>query len=154
MSNPKQPGTDLVSPQMRILWTQARDRIHQALASSEFSDLRAEHLSVLQYPGPDGERPAALAERSGLSRQAINHQLRGLQDAGYIERGPRSVDPGRGRVVTLTERGHAAIAFIESTVGALEREWAQAIGERRFDALRAAIEDLVAAVRPAPRADF
>jgi len=139
---------------MRILWTQARDRIHHALADSEFSDLRAEHLSVLQYPGPDGERPAALAERTGLSRQAINHQLRGLQDAGYIERG-RSIEPGRGRrVVTLTKRGHAAIAFIESTVAALEREWAQAIGERRFETLRAAVDELVAAVRPAQREDF
>ena len=136
-------GSELVSPQMRVLWQHARDRIHEALAGSEFRDIRAEHLAVLQYPGPDGERPSVLAARAGMSRQAINHLVRGLEDSGYLERGP-SVYPSRGRVITLTQRGHDALVFIRATVGALEREWAAAIGERRFEAMRSAIEDLLA----------
>jgi DNA-binding MarR family transcriptional regulator len=144
-SSRKPTDTALVTPQMRILWTQARERIHEALADSEFRDIRAEHLSVLQYPGPEGVRASDLATRAGLSRQAINHQLRVLEDAGYVERGDSLLEPGLGRVVTLTDRGREAIAFIQSTVGALEREWSQEIGERRFDALRAALRDLVAA---------
>lgn len=137
-------GDELVSVQMRVLWQRARDRINDALAASEFSDIRAEHLSVLQYPGPHGERPSVLAARAGMSRQAINHLVRGLEDAGYLERGP-SIVPGQGRAVTLTPRGDEAIAFIRATVAALEREWAAALGDRRFEAMRSAIEDLLAA---------
>jgi len=143
-------GSELVSPQMRVLWQQARDRIHDALAGSEFSDIRAEHLSVLQYPGPHGERPSVLAARAGMSRQAINHLLRGLQDAGYVERGPH-IDPSVGRVITLTPRGQEALKFIRATVAGLEREWAAAIGERRFEAMRSAIEDLLASREATPR---
>jgi MarR family. len=45
-------------------------------------------MAVLQHPGPDGQRPSALAARSGMSRQAINHLVSHLERAGYLERYP------------------------------------------------------------------
>jgi hypothetical protein len=34
--------------------------------------LRLPHIAVLQFPGPDGVRPGTLAERAGMSKQAMN----------------------------------------------------------------------------------
>jgi hypothetical protein len=33
-------------------------------------------MAVLQFPGPDGIRPGVLAERAGMSEQAMNQLLR------------------------------------------------------------------------------
>ena len=44
------------------------------------------HMAVLQFPGPDGVRSGTLAERAGISTQAINQLLRSLEDLGYITR--------------------------------------------------------------------
>ena len=38
---------------MRVLWQEARDRIHEAFAEGGYGDVRAEHLAVLQHPGQD-----------------------------------------------------------------------------------------------------
>ena len=43
-------------------------------------------MAVLQFPGPDGVRPGTLAERAGMSKQAMNQLLRSLEDLGYITR--------------------------------------------------------------------
>ena len=57
------------------------------------------HMAVLQFPGPDGVRPGTLAERAGMSKQAMNQLLRSLEGLGYIvrsdapERGPRADYP-------------------------------------------------------------
>jgi DNA-binding MarR family transcriptional regulator len=123
---------------MRILWQEARDRIHQALATAGYDDIRAEHLAVLQYPGPDGERPSTLAARARMSRQAINHLIGHLERAGYLERRAE----GNARVVRLTPRGRKAIRRIEAAVAELEREWASDVGARRMDELRATVTQL------------
>ncbi len=126
---------------MRILWQEARDRIHQAFAEGGYNDVRAEHLAVLQYPGPNRERPSTLAARAGMSRQAINHLLRQLERGGYLE---RSSDPAdrNARVIHLTPRGEALMDHIRANVAALEREWANDLGTQRFEQLRAIVTEL------------
>ena len=53
-----------------------------------------------------------------MTRQALNHLLRQIDDLGYVER--RS-DPADGaRRVYLTARGHAAMAAIREAVSELE----------------------------------
>jgi DNA-binding MarR family transcriptional regulator len=53
-------------------------------------------MAVLQFPGPDGIRPGMLAERAGMSKQAMNQLLRSLESFGYVVRsdapdhGPRA----------------------------------------------------------------
>jgi DNA-binding MarR family transcriptional regulator len=126
---------------MRILWQEARDEIHRAFAEGGYRDVRAEHLAVLQYPGPDGERPSTLAARAGMSRQAINHLLSQLESGGYLE---RRADPQNrnARVIHLRPRGQRLMDHIRTTVAALEREWANDLGEQRLEQLRATVAEL------------
>ena len=51
-----------------------------------FEELRMPHMAVLQFPGPDGVRPGLLAERAGMSKQAMNQLLRSLEALGYLVR--------------------------------------------------------------------
>jgi len=126
---------------MRLLWQEARDRIHVAFAEGGYGDVRAEHLAVLQHPGPDGQRPSTLAARAGMSRQAINHLLSHLERAGYLD---RHTDPagGNARLVWLTQRGHALMDHIQAVAATIEAEWAQDIGAGRLEELRSTLTEL------------
>ena len=131
-----------IAPMMRVLWQDVRDRIHTAFAE-EGHDLRAEHLAVLQHPGPDGQRPSALAARSGMSRQAINHLISHLERAGYLERYTDPADPN-ARLIRLTERGRRLYERIEAVAATIEAEWAEQVGSQRLEELRATLSDLLA----------
>ena len=130
-----------IAPMMRVLWQEVRDRIHIAFAE-EGHDLRAEHLAVLQHPGPDGQRPSALAARSGMSRQAINHLVSHLEQAGYLERYSDPADRN-ARLIRLTERGRRLYERIETVAAAIEAEWVQQVGAQRLEELRATLSDLL-----------
>jgi len=93
-------------------------------------------MAVLQFPGPDGVRPGTLAERAGMSKQAMNQLLQSLEAAGYIARSAAR-DDGRTRMVRFTERGHAAYSKISDILRDIEREWAAELGPEPFAELKA-----------------
>jgi DNA-binding MarR family transcriptional regulator len=90
---------------------------------------------VLQFPGPDGVRPGMLAERAGMSKQAMNQLLRSLEGLGYIVRSDVPGE-GRGRIVRLTKRGRTAYAKIYDILGGIEREWSAELGPEPFAQLK------------------
>src|SRR5919197_71303 len=94
----------------RMPYQAARAALLVELRSAGFGDLNAAHLSVFQYPGPDGVQPSVLAERAMMSKQAMNHVLGQLEAKGYLRRAPKvDADDARQRVVQLSERGRAAV---------------------------------------------
>jgi DNA-binding MarR family transcriptional regulator len=110
-------------------------RIIRELNASGFTELRLPHIAVLRYPGPDGARPGELAERAGMSKQAMNQLLKSLEGYGYLARSD-APDEGRGRVVALSRRGHAAYARILEILGDIEREWRDELGPDSFRQLK------------------
>jgi len=103
-------------------------------------DLAPAELNLLMYPGPDGKRPSELARQCGVSRQSMNYLLAGLEARGYLRRADG--ETGVARVVRLSARGRAAGELMRRTVGQVEREWTQMLGEARFRALKDALLDL------------
>jgi DNA-binding MarR family transcriptional regulator len=110
-------------------------RIIQELNAAGFDDLRLPHIAVFQFPGPDGVRPLALAERAGVSKQAMNQLLRSLEGLDYIARSD-APEQARTRIVRFTRRGHAAYSKIYDILLAIESEWAAELGSRRFAELK------------------
>jgi DNA-binding MarR family transcriptional regulator len=110
-------------------------RIIKDLAVAGFDELRLPHIAVLQFPGPDGVRPGTLAERAGMSKQAMNQLLRSLEGFGYIVRsnGPNE---GSSRIIRFTKRGHAAFSKIVDILFDIEREWSAELGPKRFAQLK------------------
>jgi DNA-binding MarR family transcriptional regulator len=126
----------LIGALLRIPLDVVRKRMLERLHERGFDDLDLFHLTVLQYPGPQGLRPSELAERLRMSKQALNYQLGELERLGYLERRPDPED-GRSRRIALTERGQAMGRTIRDAVAEMEQEWAEKLGEEQFAQLRA-----------------
>jgi DNA-binding MarR family transcriptional regulator len=116
---------------LRVPGQAIQRRIIKELNAAGFQELRVPHMAVLQFPGPDGVRPSMLAERAGISKQAMNQLLRSLEGLGYIVRSD-APDEGRARIVRFTKRGHAAYARIYDILGQIEREWRTELGAKHF----------------------
>jgi DNA-binding MarR family transcriptional regulator len=110
-------------------------RIIRELNASGFEELRLPHMAVLQFPGPDGMRPGTLAERAGMSKQALNQLLQSLEASGYIARSAAK-DDGRTRVVRFTKRGRDAYTKIGEILRDIEREWVAELGPKQFADLK------------------
>lgn len=143
MSIPRSPARTpvdtedmLIGALLRVPAQAIQRRIIAGLNAGGFDDLRVPHMAVLQFPGPDGVRPGLLAERAGMSKQAMNQLLRSLEKLGYLV---RSDAPGeaRARIVRLTRRGHAAYRKIHRILRDIEDEWGTVLGARQFAELKA-----------------
>lgn len=129
-------GTDmLIGALLRVPAQAIHRRIIDELNAAGFEDLRVPHMAVLQFPGPDGVRPGVLAERAGMSKQALNQLLRSLEDLGYLVRSD-APDEGRARIVRLTSRGRGAYTRIHDILRDIEREWRAELGPKRFADLK------------------
>ena len=135
MSKPAKREDMLIGAMLRVPAQAIQRRIIKELNAAGFKEVRLPHMAVLQFPGPDGVRPGTLAERAGMSKQAMNQLLRSLEALGYIA---RSDDPndGRARIIRFTKRGHAAYAMIHDILRAIEREWIDELGTKRFVQLK------------------
>ncbi|MDE3135307.1 MAG: MarR family transcriptional regulator [Acidobacteriota bacterium] len=125
----------LIGALLRVPAQAIHRRIINELNAAGFEELRVPHMAVLQFPGPDGVRPGMLAERAGMSKQAMNQLLGSLEALGYLA---RSDVPGerRARIVRLTKRGRAAYAKIHEILHEIEREWVAELGPRDFARLK------------------
>jgi len=125
----------LIGALLRVPAQAIHRRIIKELNAAGFEDLREPHMPVLQFPGPDGVRPGTLAERAGMSKQAMNQLLRSLEALGYIARYD-APNEGRARIIRFTKRGRAAYAKIYEILRDIEREWSAGLGAKRFTQLK------------------
>jgi DNA-binding MarR family transcriptional regulator len=125
----------LIGALLRVPAQAIHRRIINELNAAGFDELRVPHMAVLQFPGPDGSRPGLLAERAGMSKQAMNQLLRSLEGIGYLARSD-DPDEGRARIVHLTKRGRAAYAKIHEILQDIEREWSAELGPKDFSQLK------------------
>jgi len=135
-STPPGRTTDmLIGALLRVPAQAVQRRLIRELNAAGFAALRLPHMAVLQYPGPEGVRPGTLAERAGMSKQAMNQLLRSLEAQGYIARSD-APDEGRARLIRFTKRGRAAYAKIHDILREIEREWRAELGAKRFAELK------------------
>lgn len=140
-SSPEAFGPPLLGALLRGPWEAVQRHMLSRLHERGFGDLDAAHLSVFQYPGPQGSRPTDLAARLRMSKQALNYLLGELERLDYLERRP-DPDDLRSKRVALTRRGTSAIGVIREAVGEVEAAWAQELGPERFAQLRELLLEL------------
>src|SRR5215212_9299759 len=101
----------LIGALLRVPAQASQRRLIKELNAAGFDELRLPHMAVLQFPGPDQVRPGTLAERAGISKQAMNQLLGSLEGYGYVERSD-APDEGRARAVHFTKHGRAAYSKV------------------------------------------
>ena len=125
----------LIGALLRVPAEAIHRRIIHDLNAAGFQELSLPHMALFRFPGPDGVRPGLLAERAGMSKQAMNRLLGSLEEFGYLIRSD-APDESRARIVHLTKRGHAAYAKALQVLREIEREWRTELGSRDFAQLK------------------
>lgn len=129
---------------------------YRAFSARAFERLRARghpglgpsHSLLLANLDPEGTRITVLAERVGMSKQAMGQLVGDLTREGYVTRAP---DPGDRRAtrVAFTDRGQRFLRDAYEIRREMDAEYVALLGEDRLRALRA---DLAAVLAAAGRA--
>jgi DNA-binding MarR family transcriptional regulator len=122
--------------------------LHRRLAAEGHSDIRPGHGCVFRFIEPEGSRLTDLAERSGLTKQAVGEVADDLARLGYVERVPDASDR-RVKIIRMTERGRDGRRAAERIFADIERRWAREFGKERLAVLRETLEIITAAERGA-----
>jgi DNA-binding MarR family transcriptional regulator len=144
------PLPPLIGALLRMPFEAVRDRMLAGLHERGYTDLIAAHLNVLQYPGPENQRPSELATQTRMTKQALNYLLGQLEQLGYLTRQDDDGDQ-RSKRIHLTPRGQEAITAIREIVLEVEAEWQEQLGRRQFAQLRDLLAQLHAITAPAGR---
>jgi DNA-binding MarR family transcriptional regulator len=150
------PGADparpppLIGALLRTPWEVVRERMLSGLRDRGYTDLVPAHLTVLQYPGPEGLRPSELAAQTRMSKQAVNYLLGQMEQLGYLTR-EDAIDDQRSKRIELTTQGRAVIKAIREIVREVETEWERQLGPGALDQLRELLTQLSAIAAPDPR---
>jgi DNA-binding MarR family transcriptional regulator len=127
--------------------------LHQDLVRAGLGDIRGSHGCVFGNIEPDGSRLTELAERAGITKQAVGEVVADLERLGYVHRVPDPAD-GRAKIIRLTDAGQQAQAQGHRTLAEIEQRWAERYGEDRLRAMRELLERVVederGGVAPAP----
>jgi DNA-binding MarR family transcriptional regulator len=120
----------------------AVERMRGRMEEAGFGDVREGHGCVFGFIDIErGSRLTDLAERSGLTKQAVGEAVAELERKGYLQRVPDPED-GRAKIIRLTERGREACVTGHHLFEEIEREWAEQLGEDVVACLRRAAEQI------------
>ena len=128
------------------LWQASRNWQAEFVAAMQqaghgwFSEARA---NLLGHIGRQGLSQSALVERAGISKQAIQQLLDGLEAEDVVERIADDTDR-RTKIVRYTDKGRAAMNDGNRVKMAIEARYRARIGDERFDGLMRALIDLAA----------
>jgi len=118
--------------------------LHHRLATAydpeEWDGLRISHLRVITSVPPDGVSITALAERVGMTKQGCGQFVTALVDSGHLRIEP--AEDRRLRLVFRTAAGEALIKRQTLRLRALEEEWADQVGPRRYATFRSVLDEL------------
>ncbi len=114
----------------------------QATADAAGVPLRMSHLHVFGNIKADGTRVTDLAAWAGMTRPSMTELVDELEAHELVERRPDPVDK-RAKLVVLTDAGWDAIRNGQAIIAAIEADYAQRIGAKRFEAMCQTMQDLL-----------
>jgi DNA-binding MarR family transcriptional regulator len=122
-------------------------KLRDRLAEEGYGDIREGYGCVFGFIDIDeGSRLTDLAERSGLTKQAVGEVIPELEQLGYVTREPDPRDR-RAKLIKLTPKGRDACLTGRRLFAEIEREWAEQLGEELLAGLREAAERIAEAER-------
>jgi len=142
------PTRPLPALLMEVKVAAARKVLRQT-AEAGYADIREGHGCVFGFIDIEhGSRLTELAERAGLTKQAVGEAATELERLGYAERVPDPTDR-RAKIIKLTPSGVEACLTGRRIFAEIEREWAEELGEDLVAGMREAAERIAASEREA-----
>lgn len=100
--------------------------------------LRASQIRLLALTPGDGMRVTDLAERVGMTKQALGEFADTLERRGLME-SLRDPADRRVRILRLTDDGREALAATTAVIADVEQEWRARTGPALWDGMREAL---------------
>ena len=123
----------------RLANEHALDRVRD---QTGIPDIQPAHTTLFPHIDWDGKRLTTLAERLGVTKQAVKHLVDDLEEFGLVERIPDPSD-GRAKLIRWTDDGTDAISDGLGLLEAIEQEFDEQLGR---DAIQQSHEVLLAIV--------
>jgi len=130
----------------------------QGLQEAGFPDFRYAHMSLLRYIDIGGTRLSEIAERAGVTKQAVGKLVAVCEALGLLEMAPDPSD-GRAKIVSFTDQGRAVIVAERAVMEQIDAALAARLGRASFARLRETLAVLAdsdvldTAGRPAKQAE-
>lgn len=137
------PDQRMIGALLRVPFQAINTRIAAGLAAVGYTDLRPAHFAVFQQMRPQGRRLTELAELAQMTKQSMGFLVDYLEARGYLERKPDPLDR-RAKIVCYTDKGQDVEKQAREIIQRIESEWAQAVGEERFQQFRQTLQDIIA----------
>jgi DNA-binding MarR family transcriptional regulator len=119
-----------------------KDLFARLSAQAELAGIRPSHLHVFANMVGGGRRLTELADAASMALSSMQELVDDLERRGIVEREPDPSDR-RAKLIVLTDKGLAALAPAGSIIEGLEREYADRIGDERFEAMCLALNALI-----------
>jgi DNA-binding MarR family transcriptional regulator len=119
----------------RLANERAISRVNERAGAPVFRQALA---NLLPHIALEGTRMTELAERVGVTKQAVSKLVAEFVDQGMLELAPDPED-GRAKLVRFTPRGVEGIRDGLAVLASVEAEIASKIGKKRMLALRDAL---------------
>lgn len=116
-------------------WLAAAERAN----SGRTTGLARSHSLVFAHLDADGTRPAEIARRAGISRQAVGQTVAQMKTQGLVKLAPDPTNR-RARLVQPTAKGRKALERTGNGSAAAEKVLSRRIGAARLKSLREALE--------------
>lgn len=115
------------------------EALQARLVAAGFEDHRVVHHNVMAHVTYEGIRLTELADKAGITKQAMSELVIDLERHGYLQRAPDPND-GRAKLIGFTEKGRAAV---QQAMRAFE-EMDAVLGDRSVRALRRSLLAILA----------
>ncbi len=117
-------------------------RLRAAFAAAGLDGIRPAQAVALVPLATGGLHASDLADRLGVSRQAVAQAITALERHGYVTR-ESNPDDARTRIIELGPRGQQALLVMRSNALESEQRWEQIIGQRKLAELRKTLQLLL-----------
>jgi DNA-binding MarR family transcriptional regulator len=145
VSNSKEEREDNFAPALAAATRALTATMMAKVASCGFNDMTPAFASLMPLLDATGARPTALAQRAGITKQAISQLVRELEARGYVEQVPDSTDT-RAKIVRLTKRGVAIRATCAEVKHELQSVAIEKLGKSRVARMQRDLVELAAAL--------
>jgi DNA-binding MarR family transcriptional regulator len=110
----------------------------RGLQKAGFRDLRDAHMHLLRYIDVDGTRITEIAERAGVTKQAIGKMIATCEKLNLVR---TIADPndGRAKIVAFTKQSRAVIVAEEAVIRRIDEQLRARLGSANFAKLRTSL---------------
>jgi DNA-binding MarR family transcriptional regulator len=116
------------------------------LAAQGFEGLTPAFASVMPLLDAKGSRATVLAQRAGVTKQAMSQLVKMLEQRDYVEQAPDATDT-RAKVVRLTKRGVALRKACDDVRHDLQLAAQKALGKQDLRRLHEDLNKLIASIK-------